>query len=40
LKYGAAFASAIISAGYIELREPEVVAIMEYIDYSRVNFLK
>jgi hypothetical protein len=34
LKYGAAFASAMISAGYMELREPEVVAMMEYIDYK------
>jgi hypothetical protein len=32
LKYGAAFASAMISAGYMELREPEVVAMMEYTD--------
>jgi hypothetical protein len=32
LKYGAAFASAMISAGYMELREPEVVAMMEYIE--------
>lgn len=31
LKYGAAFDSAMISAGYNELSVPDVVAIIEYI---------